>query len=536
MNRVGIYARFSTQLQRNESIEDQIRLCEERSIREGWQVVDVFSDRAVSGASMLRPGLQALLNAAQERRIDLVVTEALDRLSRDQADIASIFKRLSFAGVRIVTLSEGEIGELHVGLKGTMNQLFLKDLAAKTHRGLRGRVEAGRSGGGNSYGYNVIRRLGTDGMPTTGEREVNESQAAIIRRVFRDFSIGHSPKAIARELNDEGIKGPRGKLWRDTAIRGHRARGTGLLNNELYVGRLVWNRLRYLKDPQTGKRVSRLNDEADWIVTDVPDLRIVDDALWQAVKNRQSEIEDSPRVQSIRKTKFWQKQRKKHLLTGLAFCGTCGGTLAAVGRDYLACSAARKLGTCTHKQSIRRNVLEETVLGLLRTRLMQPKAVAEFVKAYSEATNAEAGAQAAERARLLSERTTAERKLEGLYDAITDGLRTPGLKTKLEDLEERVREIDSKLAQPAPSSVRLNPNLSEIYRNKVEELSRTLSDPDIRIEAQGIIQGLIERVTVSHADEGVIIELEGALTAMLDLAHNAESRLSAACSVSWLRE
>ena len=103
-------------------------------------------------------------------RFEIVLAEALDRLSRDQADIAALYKRLSFEGVQIVTLAEGEITELHVGLKGTMNQLFLKDLADKTRRGLRGRVEAGRSGGGNSYGYDVVRRLGVDGAPITGER------------------------------------------------------------------------------------------------------------------------------------------------------------------------------------------------------------------------------------------------------------------------------------------------------------------------------------------------------------------------------
>jgi site-specific DNA recombinase len=81
-----------------------------------------------------------------------ILTKALDRLSRDQADDATIYKRLSFHGVRIISLSDCEISELHVGLKGTMYQLFLKDLAAKTRRGRRGRVEAGRSGGVSSYG------------------------------------------------------------------------------------------------------------------------------------------------------------------------------------------------------------------------------------------------------------------------------------------------------------------------------------------------------------------------------------------------
>ena len=72
--------------------------------------------------------------------VDIVIAEALDRLSRDQEDIARIYKRLSFAQVTLVTLAEGEINELHNGLKGTMNALFLKDLANKTRRGQRGRV------------------------------------------------------------------------------------------------------------------------------------------------------------------------------------------------------------------------------------------------------------------------------------------------------------------------------------------------------------------------------------------------------------
>ncbi|MEY8838343.1 recombinase family protein [Cribrihabitans sp. XS_ASV171] len=518
-------------MQRDSSIEDQVRLCHERAEREGWTLVERFADRAISGASMLRPGLQALFDAAQDGRIDVILAEALDRLSRDQADIAAIYKRLSFAGVRIVTLAEGEIGELHVGLKGTMNQLFLKDLAAKTRRGLRGRVEAGRSGGGNSYGYDVIRRLGSDGQPVTGERQINEREAEIIRRIFSDFVAGHSPKAIARQLNQDGIPGPRGKLWRDTAIRGHRSRGTGLLNNELYIGRLVWNRLRYVKDPQTGKRISRINDASEWIVTEVPELRIVGDALWDAVKARQGEINATPAVQGIKRSRFWEKRRKTHLLTGLAFCGTCGGPLASVCRDYLACSAARKLGTCSHRQSVRRSVLEEAVLHLLRTRLMRPEAVAAFVKSYSEAANAGAGEAVAARSRLKAERDTAARKLDGLYDAIAEGLRTAGLKAKLGELEGKIADLDAKLSEPAPSPVRLNPNLSELYRKKVSELAETLADPEIRTQALEIVRGLIERVSVRHDEEGVTIELDGALTAMIGLAQNEQSRPEAASSL-----
>jgi site-specific DNA recombinase len=401
-NRAAIYARYSSDLSRDASIEDQVRLCRQHAERAGWSAVDVFEDRAISGASAIRPGYQALLTAVAEGGIDIVLAEALDRLSRDQEDIAALFKRLRFIGVKLVTVSEGEIGDLHIGLKGAMNALYLKDLADKTRRGLEGRVRAGRSGGGLCYGYAVVPG------EERGGRVVNEDEAAIVRRIFTEFAAGRSPKAIARRLNDDAIPGPRGILWRDTAIRGHRRRGTGLLNNELYIGRLVWNRLRYVKDPASGRRVSRLNPPEAWIIKAVPDLAIVDAALWEAVKARQSAIDAEPGVQAIKASRFWERRRPVHMLTGRAFCGACGGTLAAAGRDYLACSNARKFGTCGERKGIRRGELEAFVLGLVRDRLMEPDAVKAFVPAYHQEINA--GRDAADAERVLHDAELAERQ------------------------------------------------------------------------------------------------------------------------------
>src|SRR3954466_5805374 len=236
--RAAIYARYSSDLQSKASIEDQVRLCREMAVARGWEVVEVYADHAISGASTLRPGYQRLLEDVRAGRCDLVLAEALDRLSRDQEHTAALFKQLSFAGVRLVTVAEGEISELHVGLKGTMNALYLKDLAQKTHRGLEGRVRAGRSGGGRCYGYDLV-------VGETGARRIDPVEARVIQRIFQDYASGLSPRVIARRLNQEGIPGPHGRRWRDSAIRGHVTRGTGLLNNELYLGRLVWNRLRY---------------------------------------------------------------------------------------------------------------------------------------------------------------------------------------------------------------------------------------------------------------------------------------------------
>ena len=114
----------------------------------------VYTDHAISGATTLRPGYQKILEDARAGRFEVLVAEALDRLSRDQENIAGLFKQLSFVGVRLITLSEGEVGELHVGLKGTMNALFLKDLAQKTRRG-------------SSKRYGSCRRMRSCGLSCT---------------------------------------------------------------------------------------------------------------------------------------------------------------------------------------------------------------------------------------------------------------------------------------------------------------------------------------------------------------------------------
>jgi site-specific DNA recombinase len=120
--------------------------------------------------------------------------------------------------------------------------LYLKDLAQKTHRGLEGRVRSGMSGGGLCYGYDLV-------PGQTGARRIDQAEAAVVRRIFEAYAAGRSPRRIAMQLNKEDIPGPFGRPWRDTAIRGHITRGTGILNNELYIGRLVWNRQRVREGP-----------------------------------------------------------------------------------------------------------------------------------------------------------------------------------------------------------------------------------------------------------------------------------------------
>jgi site-specific DNA recombinase len=284
--RAVIYARYSSDLQSEASIEDQTRLCREHVEKDGGSVVEVYADYAISGGNLHnRPRMQELLSAAKTGRFNCVVAEALDRVSRDQEDIAAIYKRLRHADVRLFTLVEGEITELHVGLKGTMNALFLKDLAQKTRRGQRGRIEAGKIPGGNSYGYRIVRRLLENGSVSTGEREIEPIEADIVRRIFREYADRMAPRQIAVRLNREDVPSPRGGKWNASTINGNRLRRNGILNNQLYTGQITYNRQRFVKDPETGKRVARLNPEHEWVTREVPALRIVNDELWERVQD-----------------------------------------------------------------------------------------------------------------------------------------------------------------------------------------------------------------------------------------------------------
>jgi site-specific DNA recombinase len=524
--RVALYARYSDDNQSPKSIPDQFRICREHAAREQWEVVGTYEDEAISGDSViLRPGVQALVRDAQRSKFDVVLAEGLDRISRDQADVATLFKHLRFAGVAIVTLAEGKVTELHIGFKGTMNALFLKDLAAKTHRGLRGRVEEGKSGGGLCYGYDVVKRTDAAGEPIRGERRVNEAEAQVVRRIFREFAAGKSPRAIVLDLNRESIPGPFGDAWGDTTIRGHACRGTGILNNELYIGKLVWNRLRYVKDPTTGKRVSRRNPESAWIRINVPELRIVEEPLWQAVKARQAELAKlfeatTKGVREARAKRMNEARRPAFLLSGLLTCGCCGGKYGIVVADRYGCLNNQRRGTCSNGRTIRREVIESRVLAGLTEKLVSPAAVAEAVRAHHEENNRRNHERRAHAAADQRELEKIGRAIKGIMAAIEDGLYQPSMKTRMAELEQQKAATEARLREAPPDLPDVIPNVAEIYRAKVQRLTEALADPEAREEAAAAIRSLIGSVALTPGEKRgeVNAVLRGELMAILDLA------------------
>lgn len=175
--RAAIYARFSTDLQSERSVDDQLDLCAAFAASQGCEVIDRYADHARSGTTTIgRDGLSRLLSDARAGRFDVVIVEALDRLSRDQEDLAGIHKRLSFIGIEIVAVHDGRADALQVGIRGLVSSLWIADLKHKIRRGMGGRVKDGKVAGGRAYGYRP-----TPGDP--GRPAINDDEAEVIRRM-----------------------------------------------------------------------------------------------------------------------------------------------------------------------------------------------------------------------------------------------------------------------------------------------------------------------------------------------------------------
>ena len=526
--RVALYARYSSDLQSDHSIEDQVRLCREFAEKNGWQIVEHYSDAGLSGASLMRPGIQALLRDALSGAFDIVLAEALDRLSRDQEDIAGVYKRMQFAGVAMVTLSEGEISTLHIGLKGTMNAMFLKDLADKTRRGLRGRIEHGKSGGGLAYGYDVVKKFDTQGQASRGDRTINAAQSAIVVRIFEDYALRNlSPKAIAAQLNAERIPCPSGKSWGQSTINGNRRRGTGILNNELYIGQLVWNRQRFIKDPETGKRVTRLNDETALIRQALPELRIVPQDLWEAAKARQKALD-------AKAPGLWARNRPRYLLSGLVKCGVCGGGYAKINDTHLGCAASKNKGetVCGNRKTIKRTALEGKVLAALETHLMRDDLLAIFCAEYTTHRNRLLAAQDTALKDAHAERDRLYKARANILRAIREGIAASLVKDELESIASRLEVLDNTIAQgkesPRPL---LHPTMALRYREQVAAL-RTALTRSGGAQGQGNepmehVRGLIGKIVLTPVEgrKDLRIDLYGDLAGILSVAADQDRTL-----------
>src|ERR1044071_6105858 len=292
---VGIYARFSTMLQNERSIEDQVRRCREFIAQQGGNPdeAQIFPDFAVSGASLDRPGFEAMMTAVRSGRLRAIVTEDMSRISRDFADAAQIFKRLQFEQVPLLGVADGiDTSSKHAKLSFTVKSLvadiYLDDLRDKTLRGLEGRALAGFATGNVAYGYHTVP-VEEAGRVIGNKIEIHPRESIVIRRIFEECRAGRSYAAIASGLNHDRIPSPRvGSRhkcfgWGASTIR-------AILYNERYAGVWRFKERQWVKVPGTNRRQPQARNAADVMTMERPELRIIDASVWTEVQARLAAI------------------------------------------------------------------------------------------------------------------------------------------------------------------------------------------------------------------------------------------------------
>jgi DNA invertase Pin-like site-specific DNA recombinase len=248
--------------------------------------------KPLRGVGVDRPGLGRLLAAALSpaRPFDIILLDDSSRLARNTKDALTFFEQLNFAGIRLIAVSQGidsdnEQSHVLVTVHGMVDSLYVKELAKKTHRGLEGLMLRDQHTGGHCFGYDSVSVPGTSGKHLV----INESEAAVVRRIFEMSADGQSLKTIAKTLNRECVPPPRPRAgnqygtWCHTCIR-------EMLRRDLYIGKVIWNSSRFVKTPGTNKRVRRARPESEWRVVSHPELRVVSDELWQHVQERQKTL------------------------------------------------------------------------------------------------------------------------------------------------------------------------------------------------------------------------------------------------------
>jgi DNA invertase Pin-like site-specific DNA recombinase len=512
--RAALYARYSSDLQNERSIDDQLALCRGHAEREGHTVTTVYTDKAKTSATLFdRDGLIDLITAAKTGQFDVVIVESLDRISRDQEDLAAVYKRLDFAGVKILTLNEGTATSVHVGLRGLVGQMFLKDLGDKVRRGHTGRVKEGKIPGKIAYGYKAV-----PGRPS--EREIDPVQAGVIERIFTEYAEGKSPIAIAEDLNREGIPGHNGKPWQWPRLTGG---PRALLTNRIYLGEIHWNNWRNVRNPDTGKVNKRPAPLEERVVVKVPHLRIISDDLFEEAQAVRMARGKKQKIPSKGQRRPWQ--RNGSLLAGLLQCELCGSSMVRGqgdrgGRPRIVCSSA-KVGACEHSKSYDERMLETVVLNGLHTQLADERLINEFVQAYrSEQAMAERAARAEldGTKRRLTEIEAAMMRLIGFLEKGTMAEDLIAGRMKELEIERAALRERERLAAQAPNVVELHPKAIERYRETIATLQQDLATGQ-RPETRAAFRNLVDHIVVRRTEKRAPYEVTifGRLGALLGL-------------------
>lgn len=502
--RTAAYCRFSSDQQREASIRDQLRNIESYCDRAGWPRPALYQDQAASGSRNDRPGYQMLLEAAKAGAFDVLLVDDYSRLSRDHIEGAQTLRLLRFLKIRIVGVSDGldsargDAFKLEAGVRGLMSELYLDDLAKKTHRGLMGQALEGFSAGGTAYGYRS-ERVG-DGF----RRFIVEDEARWVRHIFERYAHGVSPRAIADELNRARVPSPRGSTWAHSALYPD-SKGVGMLGNPIYIGRQVWNRTQWVKDPESGRRRRLLRPKEEWVIVEQPELAIVSQEIWEAAEARTRGTRGQTARRQATTGKGAGGRPSKYLFSGLLRCGVCGGSYVVIDRYRYGCATHKDRGTsvCANSLKVARSTVEEVLLADIKATMLSEEAYQAFEREVRVLLKQSRPDPAAAR-RLVSD---AKREVDNLLAAIRAGIITASTKAAMESAEQVLAERQAELvAIERFEPTQVLPRAREIYRDLVASLANIEDVESARVA----VQALVGEVRLLPEDGKLVAEMTNA--------------------------
>lgn len=466
-----IYARYSTENQSEQSAVDQIRVCREYARKLGWTVAAEYADEGISGSAIgNRPGIRRFLADVQGLECLLVVD--LSRLSRSQ-DLAPLLARLTHRGVRVIGVQDGfdssaRHARMQAGLSGILSEEYRAQIKDRVHSALEMRARQGRRTGALPY-----------------------QDTGIVREVFTRAAAGDRLIAIVSDLNARSVVSPGVNRRRRTAALAVWTTGAlkEILRNERYAGRVVWNKRRWVKDPDTGKHRCVQRPEAEWIETTCEPM--VDAATFAKVQARFAR-----RVGT-------RGGMRRHALSGLLLCATCGSRMiikGTSGRQFFTCGARAQGGApaCANRVTVRVDRIESALLEPLAAQMLSPQRVAEGVQALAEARRvaiAEANREGP---------TAEQREVAALERMVRDGmLSAETARPALDALKARVR-LQAKAALPD-----LPLATADAWRAGVAELVAVLRGKDVEA-AREALRGIYGIALVSADEGGAWLEFQAA--------------------------
>ena len=414
-------------------------------------------------------------------------------------------------------------------LHGMMDEQFLVQLAEKVHRGQEGRALNGLQPGGRCYGYRNIpiedpsRPAKYGRASVTGVKlEIQQEEAATVRRIFEFYAGGESLASITKVLNTENVPPPQTGRYRKVAAW-HRSCVREMLRNERYRGVFIWNRTRKERNPENGRKSSRPRPESEWLRIEVPEWRIVSEELWLKVERQIKSV--NKHFGNARLGGF-KRAKRQYLFSGFLACGLCGSNMVIVsgqglrGYSKYGCPTHRYGGACANRLMIRQDRLESQLLSAITDKLLSTEmlqyALARFIDQIqarlkdleAEMIKAGDGIQGNQR-----RRAELKGRAKNLADAISTAGPLPSLLSQLAEVEKEIDQINEQLTQSADPG-RFRVSVSEIQDfaiRKTMQLKELLAT-DIKTARVALTKHLGKlSLLPKESPEGPLFEVSGDL-------------------------